>query len=215
VTLRIDRAGEHLEDLETRVAAFVESQRDSIVFEANEIGIRIENVGDDPPATLGVIVGEVLYNLRAALDYLVYALAWLDSEAHQAHTQFLIEDSPEVFDSKRSWRLKGLSDEHAAAIKRLQPFDGPNWLRVLRETSNRDKHWALHFVTAQGSGHFEFDPPISSANLDALRAGEVDVKHTGSVEITFDDGTPILEALQQLHSEVRALVEAFKPEFER
>jgi hypothetical protein len=43
------------------------------------------------PEEISIVVGEICYNLRAALDYLVYELARLDSGCIQNGTQFPIE----------------------------------------------------------------------------------------------------------------------------
>jgi hypothetical protein len=42
-------------------------------------------------------VGEVCYNFRSALDYLIFELAKLDSGVEQGGTQFPIMDSPKDF----------------------------------------------------------------------------------------------------------------------
>src|SRR5689334_11619575 len=87
-----------------------------------------------------VVVGEIVYNLRAALDYLVYVPAEQDSGARQSGTQFPIEDSQQGFTAHRPTRLKGVSDEHAAVIRQFQPYRGCEWTRTLRDLSNPDKH---------------------------------------------------------------------------
>jgi len=72
---------------------------------------------------LGILVGEVIYNLRAALDYLIYELAFLDSFKIQEGTQFPIEDTKRRWQvaafgtKKRPARLVGISGRHKAAIE--------------------------------------------------------------------------------------------------
>ena len=84
------------------------------------------------PHALSILVGEIIYNLRAAIDYLIYELAFVDSKKIQHGTQFPIEDTEgDVMgrcDEKRRRGvfLRGLTDQHRAAIKRLQPCDGCN-----------------------------------------------------------------------------------------
>jgi hypothetical protein len=65
---------------------------------------------DDPPPGIVKLVSETICHLRPSLDYLVYALAWLDSGKPQDDTQFLIEDAPAGFAGRRKARLKGLTD---------------------------------------------------------------------------------------------------------
>jgi hypothetical protein len=212
--LRVDRAGEHLADLQFRVDAFAESQKDKLTVELHEEGPVIRNEGDDPPRVFSVIVGEVIYNLRAALDYLVYALAWLDSRTHQAKTQFPIEDTPEGFRGRRKTYLKGVSDEHVAAIQRLQPCDGCDWTAILRDISNQDKHWALEIVVSETSGFIDFAWPKDKTPADAFAAGEMHVNNAPTIDVAFPEGPLVVEALEALKTEVRAVLDAFEPEFE-
>jgi len=81
---------------------------------------------------VSILIGEICYNLRSALDYLVYELAILDSSKRQDGTQFPIDDTPEKFSKhKRSW-LKGLNSNHVAAIEKLQPRASGNPGATLR-----------------------------------------------------------------------------------
>jgi hypothetical protein len=102
-----------------------------------------------------------------------------------------------------------------AAIKRLQPFDGCTWTRIIRDGSNQDKHWALNVTSTAHSGWFEFDPPISSADAQAFAEGKVNVKHTPTIDVTFANGPSVRQTLESLESEVRAVLEVFELDFER
>ena len=81
----------------------------------------------ESPEILPILVGEIIYNLRAALDYLVYELSLLDANGPIAERspQFIIEDGPEGWQSHQ-WHLKYLSVEHKAAIEiaSLRILDG-------------------------------------------------------------------------------------------
>jgi hypothetical protein len=181
-----------------------------------------------PPA-LGILVGETAYNLRAALDYLVYELAILDSGSVQEGTQFPIEDSENDEKWKRHPRLVGLSGTHVTAIERLQPHDGREanlWLRHLRDISNSDKHrlCAVVIETITGNLSWRFSLPgsfqdvgpddlVGPAEADDGTPLEVHVYGKVTSVVTLPDGTPIIETLHQLLGGVRGILEAFKPEF--
>lgn len=100
-----------------------------------------------PPPEIGITAGEVVYNLRAALDYLVFELATLGSGEVNMRTQFPIESTPEGFKARRhptkrgdpNW-LTGVDCSHCAAIEALQPYNGVDWTEFLRDISNEDKH---------------------------------------------------------------------------
>jgi hypothetical protein len=169
----------------------------------------------------GILMGEICYNLRSALDYLVFELAILDSSAEQSGTQFPIIDTKEDFvrDAERRW-LKGISPSHVAAIERLQPYNGCNWTRLLRECSNPDKH--RHFmrsggnVAAQGYSSLERDlSRICGYPRTAPHAvyGTVDVKVHMTGNITFPDGTPVIGTFEEIEREVANTLAYFKPDF--
>jgi hypothetical protein len=109
---RVRRAEEHIVDLQKQVDNIFKMQRDAFgaYFDPNpphELRTSL------PPETFvvmrfGVVVGEVAYNLRAALDYLVFQLASLDSGSEQSDTQFPISDDPDKFKSNANRRLKGV-----------------------------------------------------------------------------------------------------------
>ncbi len=161
------------------------------------------------PASLRVsrLIGETIQNLRTALEYLVYQLACFDAKSSVEKTQFVIVDSEKEF-RKNTWHLNGLTGEHMAMFERLQPYNGCNWTKLIRDLSNPDKHKTLtavsHPVTVR----------INDSNTDAILAGkQVDVNSYASVHITFSDGSPVIETLEQLVSEVAHVLKVFEPEF--
>jgi hypothetical protein len=171
---------------------------------------------------IAILIGEVCYNLRSALDYLVFELAKLDSRKEQSKTQFPIVGAREDFaaNAKGRW-LKGLNDAHVAAIEKLQPYSGRQWTRGLRDASNPDKH--RHFVKTKGDFVINVYSEISD-DLDRISfalereephpiRGKVKVKIQVSGNVAFDDGTPILETLDKISREVANTLNAFKPEF--
>jgi hypothetical protein len=81
------------------------------------IGIRSKF--PDPDILIPILIGEIAYNLRSSLDYLVFELARFDSGAVQDNTQFPIDDTPKKFKGHIASRLKGLCPTHIAAIEQL------------------------------------------------------------------------------------------------
>jgi hypothetical protein len=216
----VDRAREHLADLNTRIEAFVKNER-QVTFlnvEGHKLTtVRPQNV---PPPEFSVIVGEVVYNLRAALDYRVYALALLDSGEPQNGTQFPIESRRDGFAARRCGKrpfLPGISDEHAASIEALPPYEGCDWTPLLRDMSNADKLRALHLVTTTGTGRVNVGGTMEEARAlgGFVLPGQVGMNFKVTFDVAFDDRTPVLKPLELLESEVRATLEVFKPEFKR
>lgn len=223
---RVRRADEHLADLKTKFATVFVQQANAIgiEFDPNH-SYRIAKVMQPPKTFFGmriaILVGEICYNLRSALDYLVFELAKLDSSTEQSGTQFPIMDAEQDFDGRgKGTFLKGVNTAHVTAIERLQPYNGCNWTKSLRDASNPDKH--RHFVKAGGS----FTATVhSSLETDLSRVlghertvlhpvrGPVNVKVYVTGSVAFRDGPPIIETLEEIKTEVANTLVAFKPEF--
>jgi len=219
VVARIERAEEHLRELR----AFFENLRDEdpddsikdqlIARPGTEI-IGIE-LSEPRPS---VLVGETVYNLRAALDYLVYALARLDSKQPQGGTQFPIEDEPNKFASHRHSYLKGINDAHVERIRNLQPFSGCDWTRRLRDLSNPDKHRHLTRLHEAGTvyHHRSRIPSIdtlSNAWEATVRGEKMDWYFARTREITFPDRSSVLDTLEDLKSKVTETLKMFEIDF--
>jgi hypothetical protein len=162
--------------------------------------------------------------LRAALDYLVYELAILDSGQIIDGTQFPIDDAKKGFDWRvKNGRLRGLTAPHIAAIERLQPYEGCDWTQRLRDLSNPDKHRRLVFqagnITVKMLGNanrlrfLDIPGKILRAKL-AATGEEVDVKISVEFDVLFADWRPVIETLYGLKTQVASTLNAFKPEFE-
>lgn len=91
--LRSARAAHHLAELEralgeTAASGVTLDRRDVQGSEEPRITLDWSQSKRPSTAWIAIVSGEVLYNLRTALDYLVYALARLDSGRSQAGTSF-------------------------------------------------------------------------------------------------------------------------------
>lgn len=219
---RVKRAGKHLAYLNRRVnilsksiceSVYINRQPQKFILEnGREINgflcdatARIEPV----PHIIKILIGEIVYNLRAALDYLVYELARLDSGKIIDNTQFLIEESPEGFSKNSGYRLKGINDKHVKIIEGLQPYNGCNWTRILRELSNPDKHREL---TISNPCICLFAQDSTKANLVNESA---DINDSVSVHLNFRCGKSIVDVdtLKQLKCEVAQALHLFDSEF--
>ena len=148
---RVGRASKHLTNLNRRVNTVRQSIDEVVLLERKPQKFQLPNgrivngvlgsvsfpINAPIPPIISILIGETIYNLRASLDYLIYDLAILDSGQVTDGTQFPIDDTVKAFEKRRNNFLKGLSDEHVAAIERLQPCYGCNWTKVLRVISKR------------------------------------------------------------------------------
>lgn len=232
---RVNRAEKHFAELQNHLAAFRQTYLETarIYFDPNPphsvhafppIGILHH------PPIISIVLGDVCYNLRSALDYLIFELARLNSRAIQDGTQFPICDTPKKFARDVPAKLVGLSAAHVAAIEKLQPYKGCNWTKALRTISNPDKH---RMLTPRGStfnveivqeGKTLSIVPNARAERRAKRPDgiEVQLELVGSIDIIIPVildpvlgaiGDSVEIAADRLGSEVRGVLEAFKSDF--
>lgn len=232
--LRHERAREHLADIQRTVNALYDRLHEVGAGEHPDTGgyaVMFPQL-EQPTPTLSIRVGEAIYNLRAALDYVVFELARHDSGQPQEGTQFPIEDREEVFrQTRRPTYLKGVSDEHVAMVEEYQPYKGCNWTGMLQSLSNPDKHRELHVLVTQTDSDIEigsgqggtredlgrFDRFAAKSYADRGqfwigRSREMTVNLKLTATVTLPDGLPVVETLQELQDEVEMLVERFRPE---
>lgn len=217
---RVKRADVHLTDLDSQVRILSKVISDGIVvnsqprpfYEPGDVIGMFKIDLPQVPHIIKILVGETIYNLRSALDYLVYELARLDSSSIQDKTQFSIEDCEDVFWGRHRSNLKGLSDKHIAAIERLQPYKGCDWTKLIRDLSNPDKHRELTIskTSTQYTIHF-LNPSAKTVSTDR----PVDVNNSATVHVKFSAGTSIvdIDTLKQLEAQVTETLDAFYSEF--
>lgn len=133
-----------------RPSMVVRKERDP---EAAKFHFVVEAVPETDPFRWGLYVGDVVHNLRSALDHLAFALADKDSpgRGEDRATQFVIAAGPDGFKNVRR-HLKHLSAHHQEMVEQEQPYvrqpasvaDHP--LTYLERLSNVDKHRVIHVV---------------------------------------------------------------------
>lgn len=129
------------------------------------------------PALLPILFGEYFYNLRAALDYAVYATAvidnhWKDPPPGEHILQFPICETPESW-RKNAYHVAPLSDLHRAWVEQVQPYQGTDDPRVrgiywLNHLSRLDRHRELRVV----GGYVSESNPIVTVKAPAVVAFE-------------------------------------------
>ena len=213
---RVSRAEEHIAELIRRTLLHGQKMIEGIQVHPNPKNPnRVIVKRPELPLALSfsVIVGEICYNLRSALDYMVYELAVLDSGADVEGTQFPIEDKKKGFE----WRvgggwLKGLNTAHLALVENLQPYSGCDWTSKLRDLSNPDKHRSLvatqadheltiHVVDKDHLSDFA-DLPGAVRPAKTSEGKDVYIKALLTTTLQLTDGTPIIETLEKIKNEV-------------
>jgi hypothetical protein len=147
---KLQRAQEHFEALRAEldrimkpetnpfeIASYFEPETSSYLF----VIARLVSV-----THVGLIIGDVLQNLRAALDHMIWELVSDGGIAEPTErTAFPFARDEPAWQSAKSDRLRGVPDTQLAIIERHQPKERGDWsnawpLTVLGELSNQDKH---------------------------------------------------------------------------
>jgi hypothetical protein len=223
---RAIRAREHLLDLGQRLGPL--QKHNDVVSTHPAAGLKPLTIEPSPPIVfpasmrIPILIGEVCYNLRSALDYLVFELAKYDSGSPQKQTQFPIECSEKNFRERRKKSLKGINDDHVARIEALQPYKGCNWTKTLKDISKPDKHRELIKLKGEVVAivyvfgeDVEFDaiPLPTQRTKHPISGEEVNIKVNTSMMLCFSDKTSVMVTLEEIIVEVTKMLNAFKREF--
>jgi hypothetical protein len=104
----------------------------------------------------------------------------------------------------------------------LQPYNGVDWTKALRDVSNPDKHrklvpvegnigWTLYVRGKDTSSH---DAHFEHIFLNAGIGGEdVHIHLQSEIDILLPEGLPLLETLQIIKRKVAETIDSFKSEF--
>jgi hypothetical protein len=138
--LKLQQAQRHLWELKAEIDRFQESDRDPT-----------------PPLHLGVIVGDLLHNLRCGLDHVIWQLVLLNGGTPTKSHQFPICDTEDEFRRKAKQQLRGLPSSQVDTVVSFQPYRlgreaKMHSLAALRDLSNIDKHQFVHASAVIGDG---------------------------------------------------------------
>jgi hypothetical protein len=181
----------------------------------NKLPERVRNLfafpGSRMPYLSQIVTGQIVNGLRSALDYLVAALAALDSGLRNGKTQFPVESCAKCFCGRKTTFLKGINGAHVAAIEKLQPYNGCVWTKRMAALSNLDKHNALIPAKMDFVYGGTFDP-IEGTKRNPSRY-KVRVNVTPTVYVRVGEEFELMEAIREIYTGVAQTLDRFNPEF--
>jgi len=176
ICVKVDRAKKHLSDFEVELRAFLDSEPyktgtkpDPKIPKA--IKYYIVSAAD-PPLTLAAIAGDVVHNLRSALDHLAFHLVSVSKSQPGKKTGFPIFENSSEYEAQSHGKVKGMSTAAVEAIDRCKPYKGGNdamWR--LHELDIVDKHKSL-FIAGVHVTSFIPPPLLRVGIMKALAAQE-------------------------------------------
>lgn len=200
---KLDRAKTHLHTLHKSVGAYKRTKSHEFPVtkfdpETGEKVLSLRILKHPKNPEWGLILGDVIHNLRAALDHLVWQLVILNGEKPRRQNAFPIigtkseywEVSKGHSESVRDYRLRGVAEDHRAFIDIVQPFiagDDPQTALVhLSWLSNTDKHRVIHggFVLTE-------EPSLDMLDVTTSKPGGVPVE-VGGEWGRLKDGAEVL-----------------------
>ncbi len=167
---KIGRAKKHLADLGAEISAYHGRTPYRIISDrqskpGHEL-YRFEFT-EAIPCEWGPVVGDIVHNLRGALDTLATAMVVANGKTSNSviqNTYFPIGATEQVFNEKLPADLRGASEAARAMVKELKPYKGgTDTFWQLHRLDILDKHTALIPV---GAGHTNI---IWKANFTGLR----------------------------------------------
>jgi hypothetical protein len=154
IQLKIGRADRHIGELETVLRAFIDSnpylmgtKRDPETGRLIYYVVKAEPI----PVELALIAGDVLQNLRSALDYLVCALVRANGQSDKISAFPISDEEPVSKEQKARFdaKIEGMRDEAKKIIRQIKPYKGgDDILWSLHALANRDRHRLLFTVGA-------------------------------------------------------------------
>ncbi len=215
--LKANRAREYFEELkkihdivcaEQAKATIIKFQPNLIINPGEAKKVLEVQTGQAPiPDKCRLLVGDIVNNLRSALNYLIVQLAVLDSGSKTRELQFPIESSADQFKKNRKKILRGLNEKHVAVIEQLQPYSGCQWSQCLQRLSNFDKHEQLVIVAHDYSLNMMIGP--QKENKSPLN---INLQPTLRI-ILEKDSLPLIEMLEKVVTQVPRVLDTFKMDF--
>ncbi len=235
VQVKIERAKKHLRDLAAEILTLTHT---TIVHPDPNTGVAphpitftwgtLHDFKTVPTLSFDVVAisGDLVHNLRSALDHLAHQLVFVGSPHLTTSTisrniGFPIAESMTKYETIKAGKVEGMRPEAKEAIDRLKPYKGGNdALWRVHELDNIDKHRALFTVAHDFLFTSDWFPGayLMKAENPNFPGIEPNVEQDIQVEIEKAISKPevaradtLLPSLHQLVDFVENLVLGFKP----
>lgn len=200
VRRKVNRAKHHIEELDGRIRAFFNdgpAPYPVIRKEEPETGDLTFKLGKCSPIPddFPTIIGDVLQNLRTALDHLAWQLVLANNRTPTGQTAFPIAENLEKFEAMRDRKVEGMSQDAIDKICALKPYGGGNEdLWGLHELNNVDKHRLLFVV---GAAHIGIGVDVSKFFRNISVPSQYFILKPADYAWPLKDGTELFRIMKQ------------------
>lgn len=150
--LRIERAKEHLNDLEAKIGSFFAENPYTRVVDPDPDGVHeIHKIRltQRIPYRWRILATEIIEHLRASLDHSVWATANLHNGSLNEFNVFPFSSDPIKFEQRMGGIAKDVPTEIQALLRAFKPYNGGNDdLYTLNDMCNLSKHVLVAFIAA-------------------------------------------------------------------
>lgn len=158
--IKLTRARKHIKSIELSIAKYVRAHPYKVTNSKGKKTTKV-TVKKTPPPEISVIAGEVIYQIRSALDHLIFGLIKKNPAAYAIEPDWerrcefpiilkLPKGKTAPLKRKDIQHLPGISDPAFTFIESVQPYyvigATNNALRIIGLLSNIDKHRRLNVV---------------------------------------------------------------------
>jgi hypothetical protein len=177
VRLKVERAKKHILELQADVQGFYETKPYLTVAQRDPNTRQIVYslaVCSEPPDRFPLITGDVLQNLRSALDHLLWQLVEVAGNTPGSVNAFPICESLSEYQSPRTDRkVQGIAQVAKKAIDATKPYrGGDDTLWKLHRLNNVDKHRLL--ITVGGAfRHIDIAPILMAHVIENAKKNPV------------------------------------------
>ena len=150
--MKLARAQKHMTELKEEILAFFASKPFSVVREVEAATgdiVHKVRIKQEVPTEFAAIIGDVIHNLRTALDYLAWQMVVVNGGIPSRDTGFPITKDAASFQTDLGKKLKGASPKALRFVQRLRPYQGgDDVLWMLHSLDITDKHKLILSVGA-------------------------------------------------------------------
>jgi hypothetical protein len=190
---KITRADQSIIELKAEIDAFLKPNPYSLIPEddpqAGQIVWRAKTIRGCPPEW-SARIGEVVHDLRSALDHLAWQLVIANSETPDSKTEFPVFWDAVKYKAESPRKVRGISQQARAQIERLQPYQAADrfedhLLYIVHQLNLTDKHRLLNVV---GSSY----RPQRFGMAGAVGTGTIHGITADGRPVPFEDGAEIM-----------------------